>query len=176
MHCRLASLLCLSVILTLPTTSCARQLQAKTEYAEDVDFSQYQTYRWITDDLVLIQPGTGDDRIRNVANERRIRSAIERELEARGLRKAAGDDAELIVAFTLGTHVRYRIQGGDNYDIVTDPAASYTRGVLTIYLFDRASRRQIWSARTHKNLEPGDNPDAVINTAVDVLLARFPPQ
>ncbi|MFO7562049.1 MAG: DUF4136 domain-containing protein [Enhygromyxa sp.] len=172
---RLASLCCLCLPLTLPLAGCSKQLQAQTAYAQDVDFSQYQTYRWITDDLVLIQSGTGDDRIRNIDNERRIRTAVERELEAKGLRKAGVGEADLIVAFTLGTQVRYRIQGGANYDIVTDPAASYTRGVLTIYLFDRESQQQIWSARTHKNLEPGDNPDAVINTAVDVLLAEFPP-
>lgn len=169
---RLALISCLA--LTFPL-GCAKQLRAEVEHAEDVDFSQYQTYRWITDDLVLIQSGTGDDRIRNVDNERRIRAAIDRELAAKGLLEATGDDADLIVAFTLGTRVRYHIQGGNNYDIVTDPAAAYTRGVLTIYLFDRAGGRQIWAARTQKDLEPGDNPDAVINTAVDVLLAKYPP-
>ncbi|HLT39425.1 MAG TPA: DUF4136 domain-containing protein [Enhygromyxa sp.] len=174
MPCRLASLF-IALPLTVAALACTRQLQVETQYAEDVDFSQYRTYRWITDDLVLIQPGTGDARIRSVDNERRIRAAIDRELERKGLRAAGGEQAELIVAFTVGTSVRYRIQGGANYDIITDPAASYTRGVLTIYLFDRASRRQIWSARTHEDLEPGDNPDAVINAAVDLLLAGFPP-
>ena len=123
---------------------------------------------------MLIQPGTDNERIRNVDNEKRIRAAIERELEAKGLRKATGAEADLIVAFTVGTQVRYRIQGGDNYDIVTDPAASYTRGVLNVYLFDRASQEQIWSARTQADPEPGDDPDAVITTAVDVLLAEYP--
>jgi hypothetical protein len=155
---------------------CSKQLQAQTEHAKGTDFSQYQTYRWITDDLVLIQSGTGNERIRNVDNERRIRAAVDRELAAKGLREAAGDDAQLIVAFTLGTKVRYHIQGGANYDIVTAPAATYTRGVLTIYVFDRASGQQIWSAWTQEDLEPGDDPDTVINTAVKVLLAEFPPR
>lgn len=166
----------LALLLALALASgCSKQLQAETEYAEDIDFSQYRTYRWITDDLVLIQAGSGEPAVRNIANERRIRAAVERELAAKGLRKAAGDQADLIIAFTVGTQVRYHIQGGDNYDILTDPAAAYMRGRLTLYMFDRASQRQIWSAWTQKNLEPGDDPDAVINAAVEVLLAEFPP-
>jgi hypothetical protein len=183
MRPKLASLQCLglcvgllaSVLALGPALGCAKQLQVDTEYVEGTDFAKYQTYRWITEDLVLIQSGTGNERIRNVENEQRIRAAVERELEAKGLRKA-GEEADLIVAFTVGTKVRYRIQGGNNYDIVTDPAAQYTRGVLSIYMFDRESQQQIWSGRTQKDLQPGDNPDAVINTAVDVLLAHFPPK
>lgn len=155
---------------------CSKQLKVETEYAEGTDFSQYRTYRWITDDLVLIQSGAGEPAIRNIDNERRIRAAVDRELAKKGLRKAKGDEAELIVAFTLGTKVRYRVQGGAWYDILTDPAAAYTRGVLTIYLFDRASERQVWSAWTQKDLEPGDDPESVIEIAVGRLLARFPPQ
>lgn len=162
-----------AVVLVL--SGCSKQLEAHTEYAEATDFSQYRTYRWITDDLVLLQSGSGNPSIRNVENERRIRAAIEREFDAKGLRKATGDDAQLIVAFTVGTKVRYHIQGGAWYDILTEPNAAYTRGVLTIYVFDRASQQQIWSAWTRKDLEPGDDPDTVINAAVEVLLAEFPP-
>jgi hypothetical protein len=162
-------------VLVVPSGGCSKQLQAETEYAKNVDFSKYHTYRWITDDLVLIQSGTGNDEIRNVENERRIRAAVERELEAKGLKKAEGDDAQLIVAFTVGTKVRYRIQGGANFDLVAAPDESYTRGVLTIYMFDRDSDKQIWQARTYEDLEPGEDPDAVIDAAVDVLLDAFPP-
>jgi hypothetical protein len=172
---KLMVLLALALALVMPS-ACSKQLQVETAYAEGADFSQYQTYRWITDDLVLMQSGSGNERIRNVENEQRIRAAVERELAAKGLRKATGDEAQLIVAFTLGTQVRYHIQGGANYDILSEPAASYTRGVLTIYLFDRASQQQVWSAWTQKDLEPGDDPDAVINAAVERLLADFPPQ
>jgi hypothetical protein len=166
--------LSLALALIAPVTGCSKELQAETEYAKNVDFSKYQTYRWITDDLVLLQSGTGSEQIRNVDNERRIRAAVERELEAKGLEKGAGD-AQLIVAFTVGTKVQYRIQGGANLDLVAAPDAAYTRGMLTIYLFDRDSNAQIWQARTHDDLEPGEDPDAVINTAVKVLLDEFPP-
>ncbi|KIG12026.1 hypothetical protein DB30_02111 [Enhygromyxa salina] len=152
-------------------------MKAETEYVEGTDFSQYQTYRWITDDLVLIQSGDGNENIRNVENEKRIRAAVERELEAKGLKKATGEDAHLLVAFTVGTQVRYKIQGGGatGLDLVAGGPAKVTRGRLTLYLFDQASKTQIWSAWTQDDLEPGSDPDAVVNSAVSVLMNEFPP-
>lgn len=163
-------------VLTVASLGCAKQMQAETKYAEDVDFAQYQTYRWLTDDLVLIQAGTGEERIRNVENEKRIRAAVERELKAKGLRKASGDEADLVIAFTVGTKVRYKIQGGATaLDMFTADPETVTRGTLTLYFFDRASQAQVWSAWTSKDLAPGSDPDAVINTAVGVLMGEFPP-
>ncbi len=154
---------------------CSKQLP-EVEYAEDVDFTQYRTYRWITEDPVLIRPGAGNPEVRSVANERRIRAAIERELEARGLREAAGEAADLLVAFSLGTKIRYQVQGGSTpLEMVADDPASVTQGVLTVVLFDRARNRQIWSAATKRRLAPGDDPDRVIAAVVASLLAEYPP-
>ncbi len=163
--------------LIAPICGCSKAMTAETAYAQDVDFSQYRSYRWITDDPVLIQPGIGNASIRNVENENRIRAAVDRELASRGLHKAEGDEAQLIVAFSLGTRIRYQVQGGaTSLDMVAGEAAHVTRGELTLYLFDRASDRQVWSAWTKKDLEVGDDPEATINVAVSLLLAAFPPR
>lgn len=172
-------LLCGTCALVLPACG-GKAMKAETTYAEGHDFAQYQSYRWLTDDLVLIQSGTGNERIRNVENEKRIRAAVERELEAKGLRKVEGDgeEAGLVIAFTVGTQVRYKLQGGGGmtFDMVTSEAASVTRGTLSLYLFDAASSAQVWEAHTTKDLEPGEDPDPVINAAVAVLMAEYPPQ
>ncbi|PRP91401.1 hypothetical protein ENSA5_55180 [Enhygromyxa salina] len=166
----------LALLLTAPLAGCSQQLSAETEYAKDQDFSQYQTYRWLTDDLVLIQSGTGNEKIRNLENEKRIRAAVERELEAKGLKKAEGEAAELVIAFTVGTKVRYQIQGGTTaLDMATADPATVTRGMLTLYFFDSERETQVWSAWTKKDLEPGADPDEVINAAVSVLMDEFPP-
>ncbi|PRQ10005.1 DUF4136 domain-containing protein [Enhygromyxa salina] len=168
-------LFALALILMAPLSACTQQFRVETQIAEGLDFSRYQTYRWITDDLVLIQPGTGEETIRNIENEKRIRAAVERELTARGLRKVEGDDAQLLVAFTVGTHVRYQIKGGrTGLDLVTGGPASVTRGVLSLYVFDRAREAQVWSAWTKKDLEPGTDPDTVIKAAVSALMTEFP--
>lgn len=156
---------------------CSKPLTAETEYAEGTDFSQYETYRWITDDPILIQSGTGNPVIRNIDNERRIRAAVDRELAAKGLTEVEGDAAQLVIAFTVGTKVRYQIQGGSTgLALATADPASVTQGTLTLYFFDRSTDTQVWSAWTNKTLEPGADPNAVINEAVSVLMAEFPPR
>lgn len=176
LHARLRSLTALALLLCVPSIGCTKDLKAETEYAEGTDFSQYQTYRWITDDLVLIQAGAGDPNIRTIDNEKRIRAAIDEGLAAKGLKKVEGDDAQLVVAFTVGTKVRYKLEGGGGMglDILTDEGGSVTQGTLTMYMFDRASQKQIWSAWTKKNLEPGSDPDAIVDAAVSVLLDALP--
>lgn len=175
-HARLRILAALALVLCAPSIGCTKDLKAETQYAEDTDFSQYQTYRWITDDLVLIQAGAGDPNIRTIENEKRIRAAIDEGLAAKGFKKVEGDEAQLVVAFTVGTKVRYKLEGGGGMglDILTDEGSSVTRGTLTMYVFDRASQKQIWSAWTKKNLEPGSDPDAIVDAAVSVLLDELP--
>ena len=41
-----------------------------------------------------------------------FRAAVERELAAKGMTKAEGDEADAIIAFTVGTKVRFQVQGG----------------------------------------------------------------
>ena len=151
-------------------------MKAKTEYAAGTDFSKYQSYRWITEDLVLIQSGTGNENIRNVENEKRIRAAVDRELSAKGLSKAT-EEADLVIAFSVGTKVRYRVEGGDRFSVVTGgPGEKVTRGTLTLYFFDPRTDKQVWEAWTSKDLVAGEDPDSVINAAVGLLMAQFPPK
>jgi hypothetical protein len=175
-HIPLRFLVALVLVLCAPMTACSKQLRAETDYVEGTDFSKYQTYRWITDDLVLIQSGSGDPAIRTLENERRIRAAVDRGLAAKGLKKVDSEEAQLIVAFTVGTKARYKLEGGGSLDLdlITGESASVTRGTLTLYLFDHATQRQIWSAWTKKNLEPGTDPDTVIGAAVAALLSKLP--
>lgn len=165
-----------ALLLSTPLAGCAKQLQVVTEHSADTDFSQYQTYRWLTDDLILIQSGTGNEAIRNVENEKLIRAAVERELAAKGLEKAEGADAQLVVAFTVGTKVRYKIQGGgaSSLDVVTKDSETVTRGRLTLYIFDSVSEQQIWEAWTQKDLSREESPESVINAATAALMAKFP--
>ena len=161
--------------LAAPLAGCAPQLRVEVESADGIDFRQYETYRWVTDDLVLIQAGSGEPAIRTLENEKRIRKAVERELAKKGLRKVEGDEADLAIAFTVGTKVRYKLSGAGGQDLdILGEGDSVTRGTLTIYVFDRASQRQVWSAWTKKDLERGTDPDEVIDRAVAVLLREFP--
>lgn len=167
--------LTLALALLLPAAVC-RPMAARTEVTPGTDFSRYDTYRWLTDDLVLLKDGHGDNFIRSAETEQRIRVAVERGLEAKGLAKAEGDAASLIVAFTVGTKLSYTIGDGSTYETEEqEPPSTVIRARLRLYVFDAASKQQVWEAWATRNINGQEkDQDAEVNAAVDLLLAQYP--
>src|SRR5690349_13076830 len=93
----------------LLTTACATAVHHETTACSAV--SAPHTFAWLTEDPVLIQLGERHPAVRTEDNEQRLRSAIDRELEARGYTRVAKGDAELHVAFSVETQRRYRLEG-----------------------------------------------------------------
>ncbi len=145
------------------------------EKDDGFDFAAVSTYAWITDEPVLINFGAEQPNVRTKENELRVRAAVERELAARGMEKSDAADAQLLVAFSVGTRMRYRLEGGDRSSNFTEgPGEKQTKGTLNIYLLDRASDREVWHGSTSKWLSKSEDPEAVINAAVGKIMAVFP--
>jgi len=149
---------------------CAPKVNVTT--APDFDFASAGTYAWITDELVLIQQGDPQPNVRTEANETLVRAAIERELAAKGYTKVAHDDADLLLAFSVGVRVRYRVEAVDIGGDVGDPQ---TKGTLNIYVLDRAASREVWHANVTDWLSKSEEPAAVVDRAVGRLMAKLPP-
>jgi hypothetical protein len=76
------------------------------DYNKAVDFSRFRTYRWIPKSM-LLRGKVPENRVADAQLEQIITTAIDRELQSRGLRPAKGDEADLLVNY-LGL-VSYRI-------------------------------------------------------------------
>ncbi len=139
------------------------------------DFAGVSTYAWVTDEPVLITFGEDQPNVRTKDNEMRVRAAIERELAARGMEKVDAEGAQVYVAFSVGTRMRYRLEGGDRTSNFSDgPGAKQTQGTLNIYLLDRETDKEVWHGSTSKWLKKTDDPDAIVNEAVAKIMALFP--
>lgn len=176
----LAVLLTTAALAGLPACS---QMKVQTVYDQRVDFSGYTSWAWATEEALLINDGSLNPRIYNETNEGLIRGAIERELGHRGMVNKAPDDAEaqLVLFFTVTTDKMIEIGGlGTNpYNLQwSEDVASRerTKGTLTIGVFDRASRKQVWSGWASKPLTPGEDAKVVIDAAVGKILEGFPPK
>jgi Domain of unknown function (DUF4136) len=155
-------------------TACGGAVQ--TERVTAYPLEQPHSYAWVTDELVLIQLGDDQPNVRTPQNEQRLRAAIDRALQARGFTAAPRDQADLLVAFSVGTTMRYRVEGGaagSSYGGM-EPGAKQTKGTLNIYLLDRAKHSEVWHGWTSKWLSKSDDPDAVVNDAVAKIMAAFP--
>lgn len=155
-------------------TACAPVVHA--ERTAGYDFASARTYAWITEDLVLIELGEPQPNVRTKDNERRIRAAVEHELEARGMTKAPKDQADLLVSFSVGVRIRYRVEGGEGNAVTGagGPGEPQTKGTLNIYLLDRAQETEVWHGSTSKWLRKSDDPQAVIDGAVARIMAVYP--
>lgn len=141
----------------------------------DYDFGRISSYAWLTDEPVLITFGDDHPGVRTEENETRLRAAIERELGARGIEKVDPERAQVLVAFSVGTRMRYRIEGGDRTSAFTDgPGEKQTKGTLNIYLLDHEAAMEVWHGSISKWLDRSEDPDVVVNRAVAKIMARFP--
>lgn len=154
-------------------SACAGKVKSGTDYDQSTKFADYSTYAWITDDLVLIRPGTGNENIRNVDNEKRIRAAVEQRLNGVGMSMVPKEEASMLVSFQVGTRERLEV-GGVSFQFGA-PDPTYTEGTLSVDLFDAASGNHLWSGWASKGLYPGDDPDAITAEAINAIFDGFPP-
>lgn len=145
------------------------------ESAAGYDLAALRTYAWITDEPVLIQFGESQENVRTPENEQRVRKAIDEALAARGFTAAPRDSADVLVAFSVGTHARYRLEGAkDSWVASLEPGKPQTKGTLHIYLLHRADQKEIWHGWTSKWLSESDDPDTVVREAVARIMAKYP--
>lgn len=160
--------------LLLACAACAPAVLAERTAGYDLEAAR--TYAWITDELVLIERGDPQPNVRTKDNEVLLRAAIDRELGARGLALAPRDQAELLVSFSVGVRIRYRLEGGEGNAITGagSPSEPQTKGTLNVYLIDRAQQREVWHGSTSKWLRKSDDPKAVVDQAVGKIMAVYP--
>ena len=161
----------------LTTAGCANSKKPTVTFDPSADFTTIATFAWASDEPMLITEG-GNPRIHNANNDGLIRTAIERELGARGVTKGEGE-ADVLVYFQVTTAEKVSVGGFSTAGGLTwtqeNADRSYTQGTLLIGLFDARDRKQIWQGWTSRPLSPSDDPTVVINAAVAKILAGYPP-
>ena len=106
----------LAVLLSmLALSACATTIKSTVDVADSADFAGLNTYAWMTDLPTIEQWAVENDL--NPLQEQRIRAAVETELEHKGYRKAARDEADFVVFVRLdGTDQEFYGSNGYNYD------------------------------------------------------------
>jgi hypothetical protein len=171
----------------LALASCGGGIDTNADWDPTADFGSYETYAWVAGAQTS---GFGD------LIDGRIKSAIERNLQARGLRPATrGADADLGVGFQVTSKDETTFQtvntgwpggyyGGYGYGgwgggSSTTYASTYTKGSLVIGLFDLDSKKMVWQGVGTRTLEDNRSPDErtkMIDEGVAKIMESFPPR
>ncbi len=192
----------LATVVVLTLSACASAIQSTVDVADQADFSNFQTYAWITDKS-LIARSDATSELGYPLNEQRTRAAVERELARKGYRKVSGTEADFVVSFTVGSRDRVRVQqyynnygysyhgyhhgftrygyagygypGYGNYGS-TASVYTFTEGSLVVDIFDNRSKEAIWHGSASKRLsrKDKDNATQLIDQAIASLFIEFP--
>ncbi len=187
----------LSLLLVLSISACATTLKSSVDVADHAEFGELKTYAWITDQPFFTSNAVSPEVI-NPLNEQRIRTAVEEQLQNKGYRQVSIDQADFVVAFTLGARDRVRVQQyyndfGYNYYGYHHgfsrfsrfgrgyngfgPSVSvrtFTEGTLVVDIFEHTVKEAIWHGSATKRLSRDNGTRELIDEAVMTLLAEFP--
>jgi hypothetical protein len=175
----------LALLLASVLVGCAG-VRARSDFDPGARFEAYRTFAWLDAKLGTLAGGAGTE-VADPLLERRIREAIERALEARGLRRVeALDEADCVVSFTVGSREKLQIRSGPWlggpyfgyggwYAASSVTATSYTEGTLAIDVFDARSQLAVWHGWASKRIDGVENRAARVDAVVGAILAEFPP-
>jgi hypothetical protein len=179
----------IAIVLLLSTLlgmSGCETLHTGSDYDRTANFSAYHTFAW----LERAHYGAGNPLVFE-----RAREAILGALEAKGYRYVSTvDAADFAVDFTIGAHQRLSVRTypepfggpwswygrgwwGYPYWGTGVRVSRYREGVLSIDVFDVRTHRPVWHgwAKQRLSRESLAHSRQSIPTAVDAVLAKFPP-
>lgn len=148
-----------ALLLLLLGAACATQYRSDAHFDRSFDFSKVQH--------LAIRPADPDMPIATESNRATIDRAIRANLEGKGYTFVPERDAELILIVHAGVHSRVRLSGAV-------PSSDEGRLIINFVTSDKGDSVWYgWIETTWRGVVAEDV-DAVIEEAVDELLAGFP--
>ena len=186
----------LGMVAVLALAGCATS-RVERDYDRDVSFEELETYS------LIVQTGTstGHPAVSSPLVDRRIRVAIERELDAMGFRRVTSGDADFKIATYVVAEERLDVTTFDRYGynnygyrrfghpfyygyggsgiITRDYVREYVQGTLILDIIDGSTNELIWRGWSSKALAHQPRPEKVdeyVFDAVGKILEGFPPE
>jgi hypothetical protein len=178
-----------SLMLVAVVVSGCSGITVSQDYAKDASFGDLQSFRWKLDP----ESKQGDDSELSPLVASRIRTAIERELLAKGI-AYNNDVPDFLIDYNLtvesrltssnvGTTVGYGTGGYGHFGGVVISTApdirQYDEGTLYIDFYSAGDDALVWRGISSQVIDKHDAPERVtqqINLNVQKILEQFPPK
>lgn len=153
-------------------------ISVKMDYDREADFSKYRSYRWVDQ-----SQRTGKRRmVRNTLAEKRIKSAVEEQLAAKGLNKIEQGKADLLIAYHTGArdkidvaHYGYHYGRRGYWRAGGVEVRRYKEGTLVIDLIDPRMKQLIWRGWATGVVGDPEKAAKMIDTGVRKIFEKYPP-
>jgi hypothetical protein len=166
-----------AAVAALSLSACA-PVHVNASLERGMDFAKYTSYTWASEHRF----NTGDPRLdNNEIFEGRLRQAVDRGLEARGLEQASASSAELVVHYHASVSQQIDVNTLDRqYGYCNDCRSSvYDAGTITIDFVDAKTNKLVWRGWAEGSLEGIDNQEVIearVDEAVAKILQKLPPR
>jgi len=161
-------------------TSCGPQLTVTNDYDHTANFSQFHTFK-----IVKLEQ---QYQALSQFNQTRVINAVNAQMVAKGFTPSETPDMLVnitsilknqkeIVANSYGYGGGYRpyMWGGGNMSTTVN-VQNYTAGSLIIEVANASTQKLIWEGIGNQDIDaPSNNPEKAINSAVQKIMASFPP-
>jgi len=161
-------------LLLLLGIGCA-SIQVRSDFDDQADFSQYQTFR-VVDRPTMKSAARGNPML-----DRKIAQALKEELRAKGLREVTQGPPDLLVGFHSDVKNRvsvseqwypYRWRGPRH----TMTVNSYKQRTLIIDMIDRVENAVVWRGWATSAFKSPDEAEETVRKAVAKVLKDYPPK
>jgi hypothetical protein len=159
-----------------------------SDHDRTVDFSKLKTYSWASE-----QKPTGDPRFDDPDLRAVIKQSIETELQAKGLRKSAAGQPDVLLKYYITVEAKREPLGDyypptfnsrtgmvtvDTFAVQNVAAFQYDDGTFVLDMLDPRSGGILWRGSLNGMVDPGGTPEkrkVRAPGAVAKVLAKFPP-
>ncbi|MDD5218333.1 MAG: DUF4136 domain-containing protein [Candidatus Omnitrophica bacterium] len=169
-------------------------MEVSSDWDSTEDFSKFKTYAWASDKQAI----TGNPQLDNDLLDKRIRSAVDRDLQAKGFQKTPDPNPDFLVSYKASVEGKLDVTNvpGEVYESPwsmpdgtvglgwdTWGAASfvtqYDEGTVLLDVADAKTKKLVWrgsvSAVVGQNLTPEEKQQR-IDEAIQKVLVKFPPK
>ena len=169
---------CLAGLLVLGCVLGCRTFAVESQRDVNTNFADYHTFTFSAIDSPP-PDGFRAGHLLNSIMRRRIRDELRKGLTARGFVEAAPEQAQFIISFSGGSAERITSAepATDEPDTQTiaGSATVVRHGALVVHFVDTKTQLPIWRGWVLAVMQPDDDLDEKVRSAVRAILKEFPP-
>ncbi|SDK73750.1 protein of unknown function [Catalinimonas alkaloidigena] len=157
--------------------SCSPQLTVHSDYDKEAQFDSFSTYAWV--DSAGMKQTSDNPTIDNSLNLKRIRQAIEREMNNLGY-EMVSSDPDLLVNYQIAVNQKTDTRYMNNYGYWYWPtyqnayAQDYDEAMIIVDLINATDKQLVWqgwAATDAATLQ--QDPEGTINEAVTDIFKKY---
>jgi hypothetical protein len=159
------TLFCLTVLLMMACRGFGQDVDYTVDNA--ADFSKFKTYKWVSEE----NPAAIDK-----LTDEQIKASVDAALAKKGLVKATGDTADLLIGYESKELISEEIPKFPGYG---EKLPTIYHGDLAIDMYAPANRHLVWRGVATKTLDPNANAEKRqknLDKAIAKLMKNYPPQ